>query len=169
MSEINLGNGYKTLIDEEDLNLTIGYLWRRRCNGYVGAYKRGRTRLTAKNIALHRLIMGVIDNPVHIDHINGNKLDNRKSNLRLATMSQNLGNQRKQNRKTSSRFKGVSFNTEKMKWAAYINCHGKRYRLGYYISEIMAALSYDKMANILFGEYAKPNFKYWPFGFMDGI
>lgn len=119
-------------------------------------------------VSLHRLIMGVIGDSVHIDHINGDKLDNRKSNLRLATRSQNLANQRKQNRNTSSQFKGVSFNIEKMKWAAYINCSGKRYRLGYYVSEIMAALSYDRLANILFGEYAKPNFRCWPYGFMDG-
>src|SRR3989337_2975441 len=112
MVEIELGKGNKAIIDDEDYSLTIGLLWRRRCNGYVGAYLRGRTR-PSKNISLHRLVMGVLGTRLHIDHISGDKLDNRKCNLRIATRAQNLANQRIRNQNKSSMFKGVSFNKEK--------------------------------------------------------
>lgn len=167
MTEIDLGNGNKTIIDDESVPLISGYLWRKKYNGYVGAYERGRSRLTAKIVYIHRIILGITERSISVDHINGDPLDNRKQNLRLATQTQNNANQRNQEG-CSSKYKGVSFNKEKNKWNAYINCNHKRYRLGYFNSEFMAAITYDKMAKLLFGEYARCNFNGWPHGFMDG-
>ncbi len=109
-----------------------------------------------KIVRLHRLIM---DAPkgLLVDHQNGDSLDNRRSNLRLATRSQNQYNKRKR-KNTTSRFRGVYFQKDHRKWAAYIVEAGKKIFLGYFDSEIEAARVYDGAARKYRGEFACPNF-----------
>jgi hypothetical protein len=112
---------------------------------------------------MHKLIAKTPDGKL-TDHINCNRLDNRKINLRHVTDSQNAQNQTpwiKENK--HSKHKGVCFlkNREyplKKPWMAYIGMNGKRKYLGYYATEEEAAHVYDKAAKELFGEFAKPNF-----------
>ena len=93
-----------------------------------------------------------------VDHINRNGLDNRKSNLRHATYSQNSWNQIKVYHPAySSKFKGVSKN-DSGKWVAHIATYRVSHYIGTFKTEIEAALAYDEKALQLHGEFAKINF-----------
>lgn len=89
-----------------------------------------------------------------VDHINGNRMDNRWENLRLATNQQNQAN-----RKATSicGYKGVSWEKGIRRWRAKIFVDGKRISLGCYGDAIDAALAYNDAAVFYFGEYAKLN------------
>lgn len=88
-----------------------------------------------------------------LDHVNGDGFDNRIENLREATNSQNMGN-RKINKNTKSKFKGVSYFKLNGKYVARIQINGKRITLGYFDEESDAYSAYCKAADKHFGEYA---------------
>jgi hypothetical protein len=90
------------------------------------------------------------------DHVNGDGLDNRRSNLRPATDAQNQGN-RKPTHGKSSQYKGVS-RIGGGKWRASIMSDYKSRNLGHFRTEMEAALVYDAAAREVFGEFARPNF-----------
>lgn len=91
-----------------------------------------------------------------IDHINGDKLDNRIENLRDVTQNQNLYN-KPSYRNSTSPFKGVSYRKDYKKWRAVIQKDGKTSRIGHYDCEKEAALAYNYTAERLFGCYARFN------------
>lgn len=105
------------------------------------------------SILLHRYIIGAPGDR-EVDHINGNGLDNQKSNLRLATTLQNAHNGRA--RGGRSHYKGVSL--EYGKWRAAIRHDGKKIRIGLYVCEADAARAYDRCAFLMRGEFARLNF-----------
>ena len=88
-----------------------------------------------------------------IDHINGSKGDNRIENLRQATRSQNLANQ-KINSVNTSGLKGVSWRKDRNKWHTQIRVSGKLKHLGYYIDKHEAHVAYCKAADKYHGEFA---------------
>jgi hypothetical protein len=90
-----------------------------------------------------------------IDHINGDKLDNRIENLREATKAQN--NRNVGSKGGSSKYCGVAWCKSKNKWEAYITFNRKKKHLGRYSEEIDAAMAYNKAAIEMFGEFAKLN------------
>ena len=96
-----------------------------------------------------------------IDHINGNKLDNRKKNLRFCTYTQNRCNMGPQlgRKGKKSRFKGVSLRTDIkiVSWMARIVIYGKVKNLGCHRTEEAAAKAYNKAAKIYHGEFAYLN------------
>jgi hypothetical protein len=94
--------------------------------------------------------------PTELDHINGNKKDNRIKNLREVTKSQNQQNNKKQINKTSE-FKGVSWCKSRKKWCSYIKLHGKTFNLGRFENETQAAKTYNEAAMKYFGEFASIN------------
>lgn len=107
---------------------------------------------------MHTEILRIISIPgMVVDHIDGNGLNNQKSNLRQCTYAQNKQNSRKRKR-TSSQFKGVNFHKGGQNWQAYITVNKKRIWLGRFNSEIEAASIYDAKARECFGEYAVTNF-----------
>lgn len=93
--------------------------------------------------------------PAEIDHRDHDKLNNRLSNLRLATRSQNNANIRKS--RGSSKAKGVYWETKRKSFRAHVRFHGKSIHLGYFDIEDEAAHAYNKKAIELFGEYASLN------------
>ena len=101
---------------------------------------------------MHREIMKPSKVEV-IDHINHNKLDNTKENLRCCTKQQNEMNKVKRSN-TSSKFKGV---TKINKWMASITFNNKTINLGYFNTEKEAAKIYNVKAKELFGEFAYLN------------
>ena len=109
---------------------------------------------------MHRIIANAKEGE-SVDHVNGNPLDNRKENLRVCTMSQNLANQKLRKDSTSG-FKGVSKNQSKTNpWRAYINRKDgkktKQYHLGLFKTPEEAARAYNEKAKELFGDFAKLN------------
>jgi hypothetical protein len=93
------------------------------------------------------------------DHKDGDGLNNRRKNLRNCSPSQNIHNQRVRSGEKSSRFKGVSWSTEKGKWRAQIIVRPKSIHLGYFDDEEDAAEAYDEAAIKYFGAYANLNIK----------
>ena len=153
MVEIPLTKGASALIDKESVEKVRAVKWYLSSNGY--AVNKGGLEEGA--VYMHRLI---IDCPegLLVDHINGNKLDNRVSNLRVVTVAQNQMNRRTVRKNTSSIYKGVSKNKRNGKWRSYIKYSGKYVSLGEFHAEIDAALAYDAAAIQYFGEYAATNF-----------
>lgn len=103
----------------------------------------------------------MIMNPIgklQVDHINGDRLDNRRCNLRVATYQQNSMNQHR-TAISSSVYKGVSYRKDTNKFTAYITVNYKKINLGCFRSEQDAALAYDNAARVYFGEFANLNFK----------
>jgi len=94
-----------------------------------------RTKINKKSILIHRLIFFMAYGyfPLCIDHINGNKLDNRLENLREATFSQNQYN-RKVNSNTFSKIKGIYWNKALKKWHAKCGVNGIRKHIGYFFN-----------------------------------
>lgn len=128
------------------------------CNISSAGYYRGN--VFNRNILAHRAAWAVHygEHPkADIDHINGNPLDNRLTNLRHATRSENMANSRPARGK-SSKYLGVSFEKSRGKWAAELTRHYKKHRLGRFDSEVEAAKAYDDAAKHLHGDYAHLNF-----------
>jgi hypothetical protein len=112
---------------------------------------------TRRRLLLHRVILGLnFGDGNRVDHIDGNGLNNQRSNLRLCTHSQNLMNQKKT--KGKSKYKGVTWHKKRNLWMASIKKDKNTHYLGYFSEEIDAAKAYDKAAKVLFGEFAKTNF-----------
>ena len=141
-----------TIIDESDYEIVSLFTWLVDSNGYVYA----KTWLYNKqsHLSLHRLVANA-PRGMSVDHINHNKLDNRKSNLRVCTHKQNLMNSR--SNKGLSEYKGVSWHKGGNKWCAYICPDGKAVHLGLFYEEEAAAQAYNIMARKYFGEYAHYN------------
>ena len=146
---IPLTRGKVALVDERDYELVAGKQWfaspvantcsaRRKPGGYM-----------------HRLILHAPPD-MEVDHVNGDGLDNRRSNLRLATHRQN-GCNRPKRHGLSSRYKGVFWSGCVGKWCAQIKDR-KSLHLGCFSDEIDAALAYDVAALSLWGDFAHLNF-----------
>lgn len=133
------------LLDAENVDLVSSYQWAVGIHGYVtsGAGKR--------QILLHRLVAGA-GNGCIVDHVNRNKLDNRRSNLRICTCQQNMFN-REQQANNQSGYKGVC-QTKDGLWQVQIQYCGRAVYLGRYGDALSAAMAYDMAAKRLFGEYA---------------
>jgi hypothetical protein len=109
---------------------------------------------------MHRVVLeraGVdLDGKV-VDHINGNALDNRRSNLRAASKAENSWNS-KRKKQCRSGFKGVRWHIEGRKWQARIKVNGREIHGGLFNTPEEAAHAYDQIAVKYFGAYAKTNF-----------
>jgi hypothetical protein len=148
--KIDLTQGKFALIDADDYDLVSPHRWRPHPNGNTSY----ATRIphTAR-VLMHTLITGWS----LVDHINGDGLDNRRENLRQATVAQNQWNARVRKQAKTSRFKGVFLHGGKY-WRAAIKRGGKTRTLGRHPTEVDAALAYDAAARELFGEFAALNF-----------
>lgn len=141
-------------VDDEDFEYLNQFRWSLP-SGYAGRTITVDGKRSA--ILMHREIMGCTKGDgQEVDHIDGNRLNNQRSNLRLVTRTQNHGNCRHRDN-CSSKFKGVTLVKRTGKWQAQITCNYKDYYLGSFMTETDAALAYNKKALELFGEHAKLN------------
>lgn len=153
---VELTQGQYARIDARDVPLISSIRWtatRRRHSWYAYTKVRG----SQENFFMHWAIIGKPEDGMEVDHINSDGLDNRRSNLRMATTTQNHANMRLRSDNKSG-FKGVSFDPQKGKFAARIYHLGKLHWLGRYDTAESAALAYDEAARNIFGEFARLNF-----------
>lgn len=152
MHEIQLTQDKVALIDDDDLDLVDGYKWHAHCNQSGHWYAKTRSG----TLSMHRQIMNPSEG-FEVDHINGDGLDNRRENLRIVTSTQNKGNMKKQEGR-SSEYKGVTWDKSRNKWIVHIHKQDKQVYLGRYFDEEIAAKVYDDAAREYFGEHANTNF-----------
>jgi hypothetical protein len=114
------------------------------------------TTIGHKNKSLHRLIAKTPED-LATDHINGDKLDNRKGNLRACINRDNLLNRGPQ-KNNKSGYKGVSWNKPLSKWVAQISINRKQRYLGLFTDIEEAAKAYDKAAKENHGDFARLNY-----------
>lgn len=145
------------LVDDWDYEILKNYQWHESFGYARMRKKRSYVGEKTQQILAHRLILWC-PKKMETDHINGNRLDNRKENLRIVTRSQNSQNKGKRKKEYSSKFKGVSLIKESSKWYAGIRINKKSLNIGHYNNEVDAARAYDEKAKELFGEYAWLNF-----------
>lgn len=155
MKKIPLTQGKFAVVDDDDYAELSRYKWCIQGDGYAVRKPRKSDGAGEKQIRMHRVIAGT---PVGMttDHINGDKLDNRKSNLRMATSAENQHNVQKRKDNISG-FKGVSFSRRNGKWRATIAVNGVRHSLGLFSSPEDAAKSYNSSAIKYHGEFARLN------------
>jgi len=151
MKTIPLTQGKFAIVDDEDFEWLSSYSWSFHHAGYAqrGDISGGKLRM----VFMHRQILGT-PKGVDTDHVNGDGLDNRKSNLRKATRSENLYNQGVPAHNTTG-FKGVCFNKRCGKFQAEIRVSGKPRRLGLFVTKEEAHAAYCMAAKKLHGKFAR--------------
>jgi hypothetical protein len=150
MKQIRLKEAVYALVDDDDFDRVNQYRWYVGYKGYVLGLIGG------KWIRLHRFIMQPSEGMV-VDHINHDKFDNRRSNLRVCTTTQNSQNARKSTSRRTSRFKGVSRWEKRRKFRAMIQVDGKAITLGFFEKEEDAARAYNEAAAAHYGDFAHLN------------
>lgn len=156
---ISLGHDKTTVVDSDDGDLSR-LRWRAREDGNTH-YAEGVTHpiLGAKYCSIHRVILermlGRFLLPSErCDHIDGNGLNNRRENLRLATLGQNQQNRRR-NKNSTSKYKGVSWHVRVKKWQARIGIDCCRVHLGYFDTPEAAYAAYCEAAKRYHGDFAR--------------
>lgn len=158
MREIILSNGAIALVDDEDYERVAALRWSQLPHGYAKSHLVSRVdgRRVDKGIYMHRLVLDAKPGQ-QVDHINHDRLDNRRCNLRFCNFSQNQANRSPQwPHRRSSKYKGVS--RAPRAWIAGISAGGHTRHIGSFLSEEDAARAYDAAAREAYGEYAVLNF-----------
>lgn len=133
------GEGLFALVDDDDLETFDYYCWYLNDSGYARRTIWHAEEQRYRRSLLHREILGLEEGDPRIgDHINGNRLDNQRSNLRIITAAQNSQNRRPL-AGSSSQYRGVKFVPETGKWRATAKLQGKDYSGGVFLEEIEAA------------------------------
>lgn len=151
MATVQLTQGKVALIDDADLELVSQYKWFHARSGTGYAQNSTRENGRTRSIQMHRLIMSPAAG-MFVDHINGDTLDNRRSNLRVCTRTENARNRRGTNKHG---FKGVYKVDGKFQATIYKDGHNKS--LGYYATVEAAARAYNQAAIEYFGDFARTN------------
>jgi hypothetical protein len=144
---------YTCIADESDMDFLLGLNQSIHHMGYVYLWNYEGSK---KEIGLHAILNNT---PIgmYTDHINFNRRDNRRSNLRSATNGQNMMNRGKQANNTSG-YKGVTWSKSANKWVAQLHHNGRHLHLGCFGSREEAAAAYDMAAIKLYQDFAHLNF-----------
>lgn len=138
----------EAIVDDADFEWLSQWRW------YYFTKKYAARNQGKQKIYMHKLILGITTGREG-DHINRNKLDNRRENLRPCTRQQNQCNATYPN--LTSRYRGVTWNKRIRKWQAQIQSHLKNHYLGVFQNESDAARAYDNAAKALHGQFASLN------------
>lgn len=163
MKEINLTNSKsKLIVDDDDYLFLNRFKWKLTSSGYV--YR------SHDNTNVSRIILGVEKSPKQVDHKKRNPLDNRKDNLRLANFTQNSANRSPKNigkykggtylpeyRKRKDKNGRIYYSKVDKRYRAMLKHNGINFCLGFYYTPEEAAISYDRKAYELYGEFAYIN------------
>lgn len=156
--KIELTKNKYCIVDSDDFEILNQFNWcaiQKRDVFYAGRGIWQTNTKTTKIVYMHKIILKTT---LMVDHINGNTLDNRRSNLRICTNQENLRNSKLQKNSTTG-FKGV-YKRKDLKskpYAASIKSNGKTKHLGYFSTKELAAIAYNEAAIKYFGEFARLN------------
>lgn len=155
MKEIPLNQGRIAFVDDEDYEwlMQLDRKWSfsgSETKGVAACYIKG------KQLKMHRLIMNAPEG-VQVDHIDGNRMNNTRANLRLCSNIENSYNRRLR-KDSSTGYKGVRWQVKNQRFWARIQANGKRVSLGLYDDPVDAAKAYDRAAKELHGKFARLNF-----------
>jgi len=155
---ILLTRGYETIVDDVDADLAALTWTAQPSPNTVYACRSVVLGGKQTTISLHRTVLALklgrdLSATEHVDHEDGNGLNNTRANLRLATKAQNGANSRKPSNNTSG-FKGVCWNRQKGEWKAQIAVNGINKHLGYYTSKEAAYAAYCEAADKYHKEFA---------------
>lgn len=157
MKEIVLSQGKVALVDDEDFEWLSQWKWsahRPNPNRYYAIRQLEKTRIGLK---MHRVILGLdYGDKRQGDHINGDSLDNRRANLRIALPIENARNCRMHSN-NSSGFNGVSFHRNRNKWLAQYSHDRIRTHIGYFVSKVDAAQAFMFVTYLHYGEFSRIN------------
>ena len=156
MHKIRLNDGYSVIVDDRDYQAVVQHRWfvvKREHLAYAAAAINQNGK--QKFVYMHRYILNTLPG-LHIDHRNRNGLDNRRRNLRVCTVAENIRNQRVSKCNTSG-FKGVSWAVHTKRWRSTINKDGRQTHIGYFNDPISAAIAYNTAALRLHGAFALLN------------
>lgn len=157
MKEIQLTKGYTALVDDVDYEWLSQYSWFSTGPHSYAYATRWAPRPEGRILVyMHRMILDA-PSAVSVDHIDGNSLNNQRSNLRLATHGENMRNRKRHSNNTSG-YTGVYWDASKRKWRAEVRLNGKNKHAGYFSDVEEAAKARDLLARELHGEFARLNF-----------
>jgi hypothetical protein len=154
MREIPLTQGAVAIVDDDDYEFLMNWKW-----NFNGGYARTLDKVSKqrKILNMHRVLLDANEGEI-VDHVNRNKLDNRRNNLRISDCVGNARNRSKYMIDALSDYKGVSYDKKRGKYHSYITVEkGKRVHLGHYTLEKDAAYYYNEYALKYFGEFAVLN------------
>lgn len=159
-----LSRGMTTIVSFSDFHRVRHTKWHAVKTAKSGRYYAARSVVDdcghKRMLLLSRELLSASEDK-DVDHINGDRLDNRRENLRIASRGENLANRpigdSWKGRPRSSKYRGVSKLREGV-WSAQISISNKKRHLGSFVSETEAATSYDSAAKLIFGEFAVLNF-----------
>lgn len=152
--KIQISNGSYVTVDDGDYDRLMQWSWSAHKDGYACRAQKIEGKRVA--ILMHRFIMGAELGDLDLDHINGDRSDNRQSNLRFVTRQQNSLN-RKIRSDNKSGYKGVYFRKDNDIWRVAIMNNGIRVNLGHFKCKHEAAKIYNEAAIKYHGEYARLN------------
>jgi len=158
MKEIPLTRGYTALVDDADFPLVSQSRWQARPDRNTVYASRGVRDGSGKTktLYMHVALLDAGDGLV-VDHINGNGLDNRRKNLRIATRGQNVHHSFT-TVKNKHGFRGISFIERYQRWQVSMKTGGRNTYVGFYATAEEAARAYDAKALEVYGEFARLNF-----------
>lgn len=157
MRLVQLTRGKYAIIDSEDFSAVECYKWNYSNSGYAKtAVPHPTIKGRQSYLYMHTLLMST-PKGMHVDHKDGNSLNNQRSNLRLCSHADNMRNSKIPKNNTSG-YKGVGFLKRSGRWNACIYFMNKRIHIGNYTNKDDAARAYDTKATELYGEFARLNF-----------
>lgn len=155
VNSIPLTQGRFAIVDDDDFEDLTKHKWYYMPIGYAGRHsKLSDPEGSGKFIYMHRVIMNALPKQ-EVDHVNHDKLDNRRINLRLASSRQNKCNTNLRINNKSG-LKGVSWSKRRKLWTAQVKVSvGRTQNLGYYDNKYDAYAAYCSVARELYGEFAR--------------
>jgi len=163
--------GFKVLVDDEDYEYLNRWQWhisKSKTGCYAKRYEYNADG-TKYHVCMHRVIMGIFDPNIEVDHIDHNGLNNQKSNLRNCSGDDNRRNRSKSGKSSTSKYLGVYLRVRKNKdgvykcWVSRLHKRGIKETVRHYPfteeGEIAAAKRHDELAKKYYGEFANLNFK----------
>jgi hypothetical protein len=156
MARLRTVCGTEFQVDERFMWEYRHYRWTLLNSGYVSTTNWDKELKKPVTWTVHRMVMGKAPKGLVIDHVNNDKLDNRRNNLRFITQQENT---RRANKPGTSGYRGVSWSRQKNRWRVRLCVSGREIHCGFFDDILKAAKAYDAKALELFGEFANLNFK----------